>query len=159
MYGGELLVILLSAVPLVENRGAMFLGFALGITDPLVYAAGALLNIISIPLWARIICILPLPLKPIGAKPLMHIPILVALPYNGVNMASVLYFSRLFKASTGELFPYLSLGIILRGATTYLFLIGLLGFMSIYQVILILVIWFVASMAYQKLNGKKRQRS
>jgi uncharacterized membrane protein len=155
MYGGEALVILLSAIPLIENRGAMFIGFALGVTNPLVYALGTLLNILSIPLWARVIRKIPLPLSPIKAKPLRHIPLLVALPYNGVNMASVLYFSRLFHASEKEIFPYLALGIVLRGATTYLFLIGLLAFLSIYQVILLLVIWFSANLAWQKFRGKK----
>ncbi|MCX6769211.1 MAG: hypothetical protein NT051_00845 [Candidatus Micrarchaeota archaeon] len=159
MSGGELLVILLSAVPIIENRGAMFIGFALGITDPVVYAAGTLLNIVSIPFWSAIIRKIPLPLKRIKAKPLAHLPILITLPYNGVNMASVLYFERAFSATLTEIFPYLSLGIIFRGIVTYLFLVGLLGFMSIYQAITILVLWFALHRLWQSLDGKKRSQS
>jgi len=145
MFGGELLVVLLSAVPLIENRGAMFAGFALGITDPAVYALGTLANIAAVPLCARLMRRIPfpLPIRHFGAKPLHHIPLLVALPYTGVNMASVLYFlPRLSSAKLQAVYLYLSAGIILRGMLTYLFFIGLLGFMNVTDVIAVLVLWY-----------------
>jgi len=155
MFGGELLILLLSMVPLVENRGAMFAGFALGITNPLVYIAGTLLNVASMPFWERHIGALPFKFVKIRAAPARHIPILVALPYNGVNMATVLYFfPRIFKSEMGEVRKCLAIGIVLRGAVTYLFLIGLLQFLDIWQVAGILVAWYLLSCLAGKLGRK-----
>ena len=155
MFGGELLVLLLSIVPLIENRGAMFVGFALGITNPFVYIAGTLLNIASIPFWERRIGALPFKFARIRAAPAKHIPILVALPYNGANMATVLYFfPRVFKSRMEEVRKYLAIGIVLRGAVTYLFLIGLLQFLDIWQVAGILVAWYLLSYLAGK-SGRK----
>ncbi|MCX8194836.1 MAG: hypothetical protein N3G22_01895 [Candidatus Micrarchaeota archaeon] len=159
MGWAELAVVALSAVPLIENRGAMFFGFAAGVRDPLVYLAGTLANIASIPIWARIIHWLPFPFKEIEARPLRHVPLLVALPYTGINMGSVLYFfPRLFKLSWQEIFPYLAAGIILRGAATYLFFIGLLGFMNIFEVFMVLVGWYLLAYLAKEISRLKGQK-
>jgi hypothetical protein len=156
MFGGEALVVLLSVVPLVENRGAMFVGFALGITSPYVYALSTIANIAAIPFWEKLIGKLPFPLRKVRASPAKHIPILVALPYNGVNMATVLYFfPKFFRASMDEVRIYLALGIALRGAVTYLFLVGLMQFLDIWQVAGILVAWYALTYLAGKLGRKK----
>jgi len=156
MFGGELAVVVLSAVPLVENRGAMFIGFALGITNPLIYMAGTAVNVLSMPLWSLIFRKIPLPIPSIKAKPLQDIPLLVALPYTGVNMGTVLcFFPKLFKAQESEIYPYLAAGILFRGALTYLFLIGLAAFMPPQMAIALLVLWYVVSRIAKRLIWRK----
>jgi len=155
------LVLSLSIVPVVENRGAMITGFALGVVDWQVYLAGTLLNIASIPLWARLLGKIPMPIKGIGRfgtknyrmAATHQLPVLVAMPHNGVNMASVLYFfPKIFKRNVEEAYLPLSLGIILRGITSYLFLVGIVGFMSITDVLLVLVAWSALSYLARRLK-------
>ena len=108
------------------------------------------------PFWEKWIGKLPFPLRKVNVSPAKHLPILVALPYNGVNMATVLYFfPKFFRSKMGEVRMFLALGIVLRGIVTYLFLVGLMQFLDIWQVAGILVARYALTYLAGKLKRKR----
>lgn len=129
-----LLVLLLSVIPTIENRGAMLLGFSLGITDPFVYVLGTILNIIATKAYFSLFKdfkrFVPEKInKAVGENLNKNGPasfvLLIPSPMNGINAFTASIIANAFSFDMKKTFVFVTVGIILRGITTYAVLIGL----------------------------------
>ncbi|MBD3210162.1 hypothetical protein GF318_02165 [Candidatus Micrarchaeota archaeon] len=134
-----ILVLLLSIVPFIENRGAMFVGFAIGVTNLPVYLIGTLLNILIVPFYLKF---LPkfnfLKIPTLDENTLRNGPTIFALlipgTANGINALTSSTISRQLNFDFLHSFTFISGGIILRGAVTYLLLVGSLTFSDVLHI-------------------------
>ncbi|MFH2100551.1 MAG: hypothetical protein ABII71_00485 [Candidatus Micrarchaeota archaeon] len=124
-----LLVLLLSVVPFIENRGALFVGFALGVTDPLIYALGTILNILMVPLYLFIFSKYRLLRnfnvgKLLSTKGPVSFALLIPGTANGANALTCSLLSTNLSFSFWASFAFISIGIVLRGLITFAILVG-----------------------------------
>ena len=129
------IVFVLSAIPFIECRGAMFFGFSVGITDIQVYILCSAMNIAQALLYPRLFASRHLAkngfLKVASKAALECIPEKIAPPFflvgipafgNGINTFTSSLVSHLLKIKGA--FPYIAGGIVLRDALTFLLLSG-----------------------------------
>lgn len=127
----EIAVVLLCLVPFVENRGAMFVGFALGVVHPAYYIIGTLLEFVEAAIYLRFLPVKPLlwlsgvqkELKRKG--PLLFIPLFV-MPANGVNSFTAAIAAKAAGFDRAVALAAICAAITARGLVTYLMLYGAL---------------------------------
>ena len=128
----ELLILLLSIIPFIENRGALFVGFALGITDPFIYILGTLLNILIVPVYLKYLdmCKYLVILKKLklDGTVIKHGPLsfLLLIPgtANGMNAFTSSLFASSLSFDKKSSFVFIGLGIFIRGLITFTLLAG-----------------------------------
>lgn len=128
------IILLLSAIPFIESRGAMFYGFSVGITDWKIYAASVLVNVAQAYVYPRIFAGLLSRKKSFlaGAASQLKARIgkvspsffLLAIPMfgNGINTFSSTLISVWLGLKGYQ--KYVAGGAILRGALTFAILAG-----------------------------------
>jgi len=134
----EFFVVLLCVVPFIENRGAIFVGFALGVTDPMLYVMGSLLNISLIPLYFNIfkkvnLNIINLRMLNFSGTEFAFTPLLV-LPANGMNSLTTSFITSRLGLDYKKAFVAISAGIVARGALTYALCVGTLALSEYWRV-------------------------
>lgn len=128
-------VFLLSAIPFIESRGAMFYGFSVGITDLWVYAACVIVNIAQAYAYPGIFAGLLSGKKPLLSEAAKRLKgkigsvaspsfFLLAIPMfgNGINTFSSTLISVWLGLKGYQ--KYVAGGVILRGALTFAILSG-----------------------------------